>query len=79
MNDHFADPVSPSFRLYARPSFAEGVARLLDVSNALNIYNASSSNEEAVARAFRADLEAIGRDFGHALRQVDEQVHGHKE
>ena len=79
MKDQFAYSVSPSFRLYARPSFAEGVARLLDVSNALNTYNSSASNEEASARAFRADLEAIGRDFGQVLRQADEKAHGRKE
>lgn len=53
--------------LFARPSFLEGVARILDLGNTLNEYNRSDSPEEADERALRADWEAIGGDFRSAM------------
>lgn len=59
--------------LYARPSFAEGVARLLDFGNTLSEYNQSRSGVEADYRAMRADWEAIGEDMKEAVKEVYEQ------
>lgn len=60
--------------LYARPSFTEGVARLLDFGNFLNEYNTSPSEEEADLRALRADWYVVGDDLRGAMAQfVDEQ------
>lgn len=64
--------------LYARPSFAEGMARIMDFGNALGVYNASGapgdSNASAPesdpdAAALRADWAVIGEDFRHAVDQ----------
>lgn len=49
--------------LFARPSFSEGVARLIDFGNTLSEYNASPTSEEADARAFRADMMAVDMDM----------------
>ncbi len=56
--------------LFAEPSFVEGIARLVDFSAALNVYNQSSTPEAADARALRADWEAIGDDLRAATEQV---------
>lgn len=64
-----ADAVRSDF-LFARPSFLEGVGRIVDISGSLNTYNESRSNEDADARAIRQDWEAVGHDVGVALEQV---------
>lgn len=56
-------PKSRTDFLYSRPSFVEGVARVLDFGNILNRYNSSSSPQEADKRAIRADWEAVGGDI----------------
>jgi len=67
---------APTFRLYARPSFLKGVARLLDFGNGLNSYNVSRSSEEASGRAFRSDWQAIGGDFRRAITSIAPRLHG---
>jgi hypothetical protein len=49
--------------LYARPSFIEGVARLLDFGGTLNEYNSSPSGAMADRFALEADWRAIQQDF----------------
>jgi hypothetical protein len=56
--------------LYARPSFAEGIARLVDFSNILQEYNTSSSPGEADEKAIRADWLAVGYDMVEAIEIV---------
>lgn len=46
--------------LYARPSFLEGVARLVDIRGSLNVYNHSVTGEEADQRALMMDWKAVG-------------------
>ena len=65
--------------LYARPSFVEGVARLLDFGNFLNTYNTSDSPEEADARALRADWCAVGDDLRAVLAEAAEEQDGREE
>lgn len=61
--------------LYARPSFVEGVARIMDFGNTLGVYHASGAPGDAApesdpdAAALRADWAAIGEDFRHAVTQ----------
>ena len=50
-------------RLFARPSFVEGMARALDMGGTLNEYNTSLSGEEADAIAIWSDWAAIGQDM----------------
>ena len=49
--------------LFASPSFFEGAGRILDFGNTLSQYNRSETPEEADARAFAADWNAIGDDL----------------
>jgi hypothetical protein len=59
--------------LYAQPSFAEGVGRLLDFGCTTDIYNLSRTPEEADFNALREDWRAVARDLGVAF---DECSHG---
>jgi hypothetical protein len=56
--------------LFARPSFLEGVARILDFGNTLQMYNGSDSPAEADAWAFASDWYAIGEDMMRAVNQI---------
>lgn len=56
--------------LFARPSFVEGIGRMVDVSNSLNIYNQSRTDSEADARAIYEDWKAVGHDVRVALEQL---------
>lgn len=53
--------------LYARPTFWEGIARILDFGDTLTEYNISSTPEEADLEALRSDWYAIGQDMMHAV------------
>ena len=63
--------MQPSDYLYARPSFAEGVARIMDFGNTLGVYNASGARGDADPdrAALRKDWEVIGGDFRHAVAE----------
>jgi hypothetical protein len=61
------------FSLFARPSFLEGVARLVDFTGLLNTYNTSDSPQEADYRAMLADWEAVGIDVRESLRQFERE------
>jgi hypothetical protein len=61
--------------LYARPSFFEGFARLLDLGGTLNEYNQSDTSDDADLVALRSDWEAIGEDFRGVLSQVQSDPH----
>lgn len=55
---------------YARPSFAEGVARIMDFGNTLGVYHAGGPpDSDPDAAALRADWAAIGGDFRYAVTQ----------
>lgn len=60
------------FKLYARPTFLEGMARVLDLSGSLTVYNFSETPEEADIRALRSDWEAIGKDLQRAIENEQE-------
>jgi len=60
--------------LYARPSFLEGVARILDFADALNIYNTSPGEEEADARALYEDWQAVRADLRAAMTTFEAEV-----
>ena len=53
--------------LFARPSFSEGVARIVDFNNSLNIYNASPSGEIADEIAIGMDWAVVGNDIKKAM------------
>lgn len=59
--------------LFARPSFLEGVARIMDFTGSLNEYNTSNSGEQADTRALRADWTAVGKDIKKAMNDFDKE------
>ena len=56
-----------SYRLFQRPSFLEGVARIVDSESALNSYNRSRSGEQADSEAVAADWIMVGNDINKAM------------
>ena len=66
------------FRLYHRPSFWEGVARLFDFTGKLNKYNISESGDEADYRAIRSDWQHVGQDLSSAISEYEEE-HGSRQ
>ena len=56
--------------LYARPSFLEGVARVMDLAGALNTYNIAPTPEQADAWALWSDWAAVGQDFRMAAAHL---------
>jgi len=63
-----------NFRLYAQPSFWEGVARIIDLGGTLNEYNYSDHPREADLRATWSDWEEVGADFIAAIGQLQEEL-----
>jgi hypothetical protein len=56
--------------LFARPSFFEGIARILDFGNTLQVYNESADPAEADAWALASDWHAIGEDMMRAVNEI---------
>jgi len=53
--------------LFARPSFSEGMGRILDFGNTLTEYNRSESEQQADMIACWMEWEAIANDFRQQL------------
>jgi hypothetical protein len=62
-----------SFRLFARPSFLEGVARIFDFANVLPRYRYERTEHAADANALTSDWMAVGDDLRHAIRTYERQ------
>jgi len=62
--------MSDSTFLFARPSFVEGMARLLDFGGSLSEFNSSLTPEQADCLALRMDWRLIGQDFQEAVSRV---------
>lgn len=56
--------------LFARPSFTEGVGRLLDFGGTLTQFNASPTEEVADLVALRSDVAVVAQDFQKVLEQT---------
>jgi hypothetical protein len=53
--------------LFARPSFMEGMARVLDLGNSLFEYNCSVDGAQADFLAMSSDMAAIAADMRKAI------------
>jgi hypothetical protein len=62
-----------SFRLFARPTFLEGVARVFDFANVLQNYRHDTTEHEADTNALRSDWIAVGDDLRHAISTYERQ------
>ncbi len=56
--------------LYARPSFKEGVASILDFGNTLTEYNTALTPEQADALAMSADWQTVGYDMKEVAKEA---------
>jgi hypothetical protein len=56
--------------LFARPSFFEGMGRIVDFGDTLTEYNASATTAEADYHALLSDWCAIGDDLRIALERA---------
>lgn len=59
--------------LFARPSFLEGVARVIDIGNTMSEYNSSLTGAQADYLALRADINVLKADLARA-RQIMAQT-----
>lgn len=59
--------------LYARPSFLEGLARVLDLGSTMQEYNRSITAQQANCRALRSDFCAVGQDMWQAWEQAERE------
>jgi hypothetical protein len=59
--------------LFARPSFLEGMARVLDLGCTLNSYNASRNGADADRRALSSDFKMIGKDIAAGIGHYEQQ------
>ena len=62
-----------AFHLFARPSFVEGMARIMDLSGSLQTYNYSETGEQADAKATYNDWKAVGKDIESAIREHEQE------
>ncbi len=60
-----------SARLFARPSFLEGLSRALDLGATLNVYNYDRDPEEADARALFSDWLAVGDAIAGSIEKFE--------
>lgn len=66
-----------SYYLGARPSFLEGIARLMDFGNTLDKYKSYPSGAEADYAAIARDWAMIGLDFRNAVVEFEAEAEEH--
>jgi len=62
-----------SFHLFARPSFWEGAARVLDLGATLQSYNEQYTPSEADTAAMLSDWVTTGEDLRSAISTYERQ------
>lgn len=61
-------------KLFARPSFLEGVSRVIDLGATMQEYNTSKTESQADFEALRNDWCAVGHDLRSAIKEYGEQT-----
>ncbi len=61
-------------RLFARPSFVEGVSRILDLGATLNVYNQNTTPEEADFEALESDWLSVGDELVSAMQTTEKET-----
>ena len=59
--------------LFARPSFIEGMARVLDLGCTLNEYNYSKTGTEADSKALKNDFLMVFQDLGSSISDYEQK------
>ena len=65
---------SKSTFLFATPSFASGVARVLDLYGTYDRYNSSSTEAEADGKAIWLDWSVVGQDIRIATERFRDSL-----
>jgi len=60
-------------KLFAEPSFVEGMARTLDIGNTLKKYNESETGNEADIEALKNDWSAVGDDIRVSISGYEQE------
>ena len=60
-------------KLFAEPSFIEGVSRVLDLGGTMQEYNSSKTEQEADASALRNDWLAVGEDLKSSIMTYEQK------
>lgn len=60
-------------KLFAEPSFIEGMARTLDIGNTLKKYNESATEREADVEALKNDWCAVGDDIRGSVSAYEQE------
>jgi len=64
-------------KLFAEPSFIEGIGSVLDISGILHKdYNSSSTELEADAKALQNDWRAVGKDIAVSISKHEQELAG---
>ena len=63
-----------SMVLFARPSFIEGVARVIDFGGTLNEYNTSLDGKQADGLAIFADISVLRADLALATERLRSEI-----
>jgi hypothetical protein len=63
-----------SIVLFARPSLAEGVGRILDFRNSLNEYNNCMTAWQADGAAIHSDWNCVGLDIWGSIRAARHHI-----
>ena len=58
--------------LFARPSFWEGLGRIIDMGDTLTEFNSSLSEAQADRIALEQDWFAVGKDLRQAMQRFSE-------
>lgn len=65
---------SLTFHLFARPSFLEGLCRILDLYSSLQVYNRDRTGVEADTRALYNDWQMVGRDIESSIECYEQET-----
>ena len=59
-------------QLFARPSFFEGMSRVLDLGTTLQEYNTMETEQEADIEALKNDWRAVGDDLKFSIKSYEQ-------
>lgn len=64
---------SKTFRLFAIPSFASGVASAFNLFPDVSVINDSTSSDKADIKAMKADFEMAGKDLRESMYEWEKE------
>jgi hypothetical protein len=61
-------------KLFAEPSFMEGMARIVDIGATMQLYNTSENQDSTDAEALINDWRAIGCDLRNSMKTYEQKL-----